>query len=88
MKNKNKIMNFENYIDEIAQLIESNINRIKSRTIHKNTCYSRSAENIFELTLEEYERLSKIVNELSKENNLKSKFPKNYIFDQLVREVL
>lgn len=88
MKNKNKIMNFENYIDEIAQLIESNINRINSRTIQKNTFYSMRAENIFELTLEEYERLSEIVNEISKENNLKSKFPKNYIFDQLVREVI
>ena len=88
MKNKIKIMNFENYIDEIAQLIESNINRINSRIIHKNTIYSMRAENIFELTLEEYERLSEIVNEISKENNLKSKFPKNYIFDQLVREVI
>ena len=44
MKNKIKIMNFEKYIDEIAQLIESNINRINSRTIHKNTFYSMSAE--------------------------------------------
>lgn len=81
-------MNYEKYIDEIAQLIEININRINSRTIHKNTFYSMSAENIFELTLEEYEILSEIVNEISKENNLKSKFPKNYIFDQLVREVI
>ena len=81
-------MNFERYIDVIVQLIESNINRINSRTIHRNTIYSMRSENIFELTLEEYERLSEIVNEISKENNLKSKFPKNYIFDQLVREVI
>ena len=81
-------MNFENYIDDIVQLIESNINRINSRNILKNAVYSMSSENIFKLNLEEYEKLSEIVNEISKENNLKAKFPKNYIFDQLVREVI
>ena len=54
MKNKIKIMNFENYLDEIVQLIESNINRINSRSVHKNTFYSMGAENILELTLKEY----------------------------------
>ena len=81
-------MNFENYIDDIVQLIESNINRINSRNILKNAVYSMSSENIFKLNLEEYEKLNGIVNEISKENNLKAKFPKNYIFDQLVREVI
>lgn len=81
-------MNFENYIDDIAQLIVNNINRINSRNIPKNAVYSMSSENIFKLTLEEYEKLSEIVNEFSQENNLSVKFPKNYIFDQLVREVI
>ena len=88
MKNKIKTMNFENYIDDIVQLIESNINRINSRNILKNAVYSMSSENIFKLNLEEYEKLSEIVNEISNENNLSAKFPKNYIFDQLVREVI
>lgn len=81
-------MNFEKYIDEIAQLIENNINRITSRNILKNAVYRMSSENIFELTLDEYKELSEIVSELSKDNNLNIKFPKNYIFDQLVREVI
>ena len=81
-------MNFENYIDDIAQLIEININRINSRNLPKNAVYSMSSENIFKLTLEEYEKLSEIVDEISKDKNLKAKFPKNYIFDQLVREVI
>ena len=42
-------MNFENYIDDIVQLIESNINRINSRNILKNAVYSMSSENIFKL---------------------------------------
>ena len=78
-------MNFERYVVEIAQLIESNINRINSRNILKNAVYHLSSENFFELSLEEYEKLSEIVDEFSKENNLSDKFPKNYIFDQLVR---
>lgn len=81
-------MNFENYIDDIAQLIENNINRINSRNILKNAVYHWSSENFFELSLEEYEKLSEIVDEISKENNLSDKFPKNYIFDQFVREVI
>ena len=81
-------MNFERYVVEIAQLIESNINRINSRNILKNAVYHLSSENFFELSLEEYEKLSEIVDEFSKENNLSDKFPKNYIFDQLVREVI
>lgn len=81
-------MNFERYVVEIAQLIESNINRINSRNILKNPVYHLSSENFFELSLEEYEKLSEIVDEISKENNLSNKFPKNYIFDQLVREVI
>lgn len=81
-------MNFENYIDDIAQLIVNNINRINSRNIPKNAVYSMSSENIFKLTREEYEKLSEIVKEFSQENNLSVKFPKNYIFDQLVREVI
>ena len=51
MKNKIKTMNFENYIDDIVQLIESNINRINSRNILKNAVYSMSSENIFKLNL-------------------------------------
>lgn len=81
-------MNFEKYIDEIAKLIESNINRVNSRNILENAVYHLSSENFFELSLEEYEKLSEIVNEISNENNLSAKFPKNYIFDQLVREVI
>lgn len=88
MENKIKIMNFEKYIDEIALLIESNINRINSRAILDDAFYSMSYENFFELSMEEYEKLTEIVNEISKENNLNSKFPKSYIFDQLVREVI
>ena len=81
-------MSFENYIDEIAQLIESNINRINSRNLLKNMHYHYSSENIFELSIEEHKKLSEIVNEISNENNLNAKFPKNYIFDQFVYEVI
>ena len=81
-------MSFENYIDEIAQLIESNINRINSRNLLKNIHYHYSSENIFELSIEEHKKLSEIVNEISNENNLNVKFPKNYIFDQFVYEVI
>ena len=81
-------MDFENYVDDITQLIENNINRINSRNILKNAVYHLSSENFFELSLEEYEKLSEIVDEISNENNLSAKFPKNYIFDQLVREVI
>ena len=81
-------MNFENSIVDIAQLIESNINRVKSRNIPKNAVYRMKPENIFKLTHEEYEKLSEIVNEFSQENDLSIKFPKNYIFNQLVQEVI
>ncbi|PWB88387.1 hypothetical protein [Methanobrevibacter thaueri] len=81
-------MNFEKYIDEITKLIESNINRVNSRHFLENEVYHLSSENFFELSLEEYEELSEIVNEISNGNNLSAKFPKNYIFDQLVREVI
>ena len=54
-------MDFEKYIDEIAQLIENNINRINSMNILNNAVYHLSSENFFELCLEEYEELSDIV---------------------------
>lgn len=81
-------MNFENHIDEITQLIEINISRVNSKNLLKNEVYHFSSENIFELTLEEYKKLNKIVDEISKENNLHDKFPKNYIFDKLISEVI
>lgn len=40
-------MNFEKYVDDIARLIESNINRINSRNILKNALYHMSSENFF-----------------------------------------
>lgn len=81
-------MNFEKYVDEIAQIIEDNINRLKSGDILKHPVYCMSSENRFELSLEEYKKLSNIVDEISNEDNLGAKFPKNHIFDQLVREVI
>lgn len=81
-------MNLEKYVDEIAQLIESNLNRLKSRNILKNAVYRMSSKNFFELSLEEYKKLSNIADEISNENDLSAKFPKNYIFNQLVREVI
>lgn len=81
-------MNFEKYVDEIAQIIENNINRLKSRDLLKHAVFRMSSENLFELSLKEYNKLSDIVNEISNENDLSAKFPSNYIFDQLVREVI
>ena len=89
-------MNLEKYVDEIAQLIENNINRLKSRNILKHAVYRMSSKNLFELSLDEYKKLSRYdnedelneINEISNDNDLSAKFPKNYIFDQLVREVI
>ena len=63
-------MNLEKYVDEIAQLIENNINRLKSRNILKHAVYRMSSKNLFELSLDEYKKLSSIVNEISNDNDL------------------
>lgn len=81
-------MNFEKYVDEIAQIIENNIYRLRSSNLLKHAVFRMSSENLFELSLKEYNKLSDIVNEISNENDLSAKFPSNYIFDQLVREVI
>lgn len=81
-------MEFENYIDDIAQLIENNINRLKSRNLLKDSKYYMSTENRFDLSFEEFEILSEIVDKISEDNNFEAKFPKNYIFDKLVKEVI
>ena len=70
-------MNFEKYVDEIAQIIENNINRLKSRDLLKHAVFRMSSENLFELSLKEYNKLSNIVNEISNENDLSAKFPSN-----------
>lgn len=81
-------MKFTKYINDIAKLIEINIDRINSRNFPENIRYSISTENIFELTYEEYDLLEQIVEEISSANNYDDKFPKNFIFDKLVREVI
>ncbi len=81
-------MVFEKYIDEITLLIETNIERLSFKIMPKNIRYSMSTENLFELTYEEYEQLSEIVEEISQELNLENKFPQKFIFDKLVTEVI
>ena len=70
-------MNFEKYVDEIAQIIENNIYRLRSSNLLKHAVYRMSSENLFELSLKEYNKLSNIVNEISNENDLSAKFPSN-----------
>ena len=70
-------MNFEKYVDEIAQIIENNIYRLRSSNLLKYAVYRMSSENLFELSLKEYNKLSNIVNEISNENDLSAKFPSN-----------
>ena len=81
-------MNFEKYIDEITQLIEINNERLTPESWPKNIHYSISAENLFKLTHEEYQVLFAIVEEISTDLNLEDTFPKKFIFDKLVREVI
>lgn len=81
-------MNFEKYIDEITQLIVINNERLTPESWPKNIHYSISAENLFKLTYEEYQVLSAIVEEISTDLNLEDTFPKKFIFDKLVREVI
>lgn len=81
-------MNFEKYIDEICQLIEINIERLTPKSWPKNIYYSMSTENLFKLTFEEYQRLFEIVEEISMDLNLEDKFPKKFLFDKLVTEVI
>ena len=81
-------MEFENYITDIVQLIENNIDRLNSINLLKAVKYYISAENRFELSFEEFGKLSEIVEGISEDNNLGDKFPKNYIFDKLVKEVI
>ena len=81
-------MEFENYITDIVQLIENNIDRLNSINLLKDVKYYISAENRFELSFEEFGKLSEIVEGISEDNNLGDKFPKNYIFDKLVKEVI
>lgn len=81
-------MNFEKYIDEITQLIKTNNERLTPESWPKNIHYSMSAENLFKLTFEEHQRLFAIVEEISIGLNLENTFPKKFIFDKLVREVI
>jgi len=81
-------MVFEKYVDEITLLIEKNIKRLSLKIRPKMAHYSMSTENLFELTYEEHERLSEIVEEISHELNLENKFPQKFIFDKLVKEVI
>lgn len=80
-------MNFEDYIDDIANLIRINIDRRCSlMLINPVKCYMY--ENTFELTLEEYQLLKNIISEISLEYNLNDKFSNNFIFDKFVREII
>ena len=81
-------MYFKKYIDEITQLIKINIERLTPESWPKNIHYSISSENLFKLTFEEYQRLFEIVEEISLDLNLEDKFPKKFIFDKLVTEVI
>lgn len=81
-------MKFKKYINDIAKLIEINIVRVNSMNFPENIKYSISNQNIFELTPDEYILLEKIVEEISSENNYNDNFPKNFIFDKLVQEVI
>ena len=81
-------MKFTKYINDIAKLIKINIGRINSRNFPENIRYTMSTENIFELTYEEYDLLEEIIEDISSANNYDDKFPKNFIFDKLVREVI
>lgn len=53
-------MKFTKYINDIAKLIEININRVNSRNFPENIRYRMSTENIFGLTYEEYDLLEEI----------------------------
>ena len=75
-------MNLEKYVDEIARLIESNLNKLRSRNILKNAVYRMYSKNFFELSLGEYKKFSNIVDEIANENDLSAKFPKKYIFEK------
>ena len=88
LKFKSNFMVFEKYIDEIALLIENNIERLSLKIRPKKIRYSMSTENLFELTYEEYERLSEIVKEISQVLSLENKFPRKFIFDKLVKDVI
>lgn len=81
-------MNFEKYIDDITQLIEININRLNNRDFSEKFIYHMSSSNQFWLTLEEYQKLNGIVEEIYLDNKLSNKFPKSFIFDKLVSEVI
>ncbi len=81
-------MNFEKYIDEITQLIKINNERLTLESWPKNIHYSISGENLFKLTYSEYQALFTIVEEISSDLNLEDTFPKKFIFDKLVREVI
>lgn len=81
-------MNFEKYIEYITEIIELNINRVKFGNFIEDPSYYMSSENIFELTIEEHEKFNDIIETISEENNLKDKFPKKFIFDKLVKEVI
>lgn len=81
-------MGLEKYVDEITLLIEKNIKRLSLKFRLKRAHYSMSTENLFELTYEEHERLSEIIEEISHDLNLENKFPQKFIFDKLVKEVI
>ncbi|WP_295614366.1 hypothetical protein [uncultured Methanobrevibacter sp.] len=81
-------MNFEKYIDDIIQLIEVNINRLNNMDFPTNIAYHISSVNYFDLTFDEYQKLNSIIDEIYVENELSNKFPKNFIFDKLVSEVI
>lgn len=66
-------MGLEKYVDEITLLIEKNIKRLSLKFRLKRAHYSMSTENLFELTYEEHERLSEIIEEISHDLNLENK---------------
>lgn len=81
-------MNFEKYIDDIVKLIEININRINNMDFSKKIIYEMYSSNYFWLTLEEHQKLNRIIEEIYRDNKLNNKFPKSFIFDKLVSEVI
>lgn len=81
-------MDFEKYIDDIIQLIEVNIDRLNKMELLGDVAYHISSKNYFDLTWEEYQKLKSISDEIYVENELGKKFPRNFIFDKLVNEVI
>ena len=57
-------MNYDDYIEEITELIEVNINRLNSMNILLKPYYSFSSKNFFELSSDEYEKLNHIIEEI------------------------